>query len=385
MPPLNATPRQGLYARPIWVDADVAAIAHNVGVLRRRVGPQTKIFATLKADAYGFGLLKAAETVEGAGADAIALVALDDAVRAREHGVTLPVLVFGGCLVSRETVEAAIRYDLILTVHDRWSAEAVVDRAEAPLRVFVEVNSGGERLGIAPGEAVSVVRRLADRPHIEVAGVYTHLGVSSGEGAVECVEWQFSRFLSALGDLDDAGIHLPVRMAAASRMLLMGDRMILNAVDPGNLVFGLDPGGPGSFDLNVRPAVIALKSRLIHVHRLERSEFLEQAPFPVRGGMRIGVIPMGSSDRLEELHCGEVLVRGRRAPVLGKLSAEHAKIDLTDVPEAEVGDEVAIIGRQGDAEITIADVARRRGAVSSDVVQALPRALPRVYRGEPAA
>jgi alanine racemase len=209
--------------------------------------------------------------------------------------------------------------------------------------------------------------------------------VTSGEGAVECVDWQYDRFLSALRALDDAGLQVPLHMASSSKMLLMEDRMVLNGVDPGNLVFGLDPGGPGRFDLDVRCALIALKSRLIHCHKPERSEFIGQAPFPVRDGMRVGVIPMGASDRLGELHCGEVLVRGRRAPVLGKLSAEHAKIDVTDVPEAEVGDEVAIIGRQGDAAITIGDVARHRGVVASDVTQALPRSLVRLYRGEAAA
>ncbi len=385
MSPLNGPSGESRYARPIWVEVDVSAIAHNVGVIRRHVGAATRIFTTLKANGYGFGLLKAAETVEAAGADSIALVALDDAVRIREHGIKLPILVFGGNLVSAETVEAALRYDLIVTVHDGRSAEVAIDRAEAPLRVFVEVNTGGERLGVKPGEVAAVVRRLKECPSIEVAGVYTHPGVTTGDGAVECVDWQYDRFLSALGSLDDAGLQVPLRMASSSKMLLMGDRMVLNGVDPGNLVFGLDPGGPGRFDLDVRCALIALKSRLIHCHKPERSEFVDQAPFPVRDGMRVGVIPMGASDRLDELHCGEVLVRGRRAPLLGKLSAEHAKIDVTDVPEAEVGDEVTIIGCQGDAEITIAEVMQRRGCVASDVTQALPAALPRVYRDETAA
>ena len=385
MSPLNDASGESRFARPNWIEVDLAAIAHNIGVIRRLVGPETRIFATLKANGYGFGLLKAAKTVEAAGADAISLVALDDAVRVRQHGIELPILVFGGNLVTGETMEAARRFDLTLTVHDERSAEVVAESAGAPIKVFVEVNPGGERLGVAPADTLDVVRRLKDRPGIEVAGVYTHPGIPSGDGARECVEWQYGRFLSVVSDLENAGIEIRLRMAASSKMLLMGDRMVLNGVDPGNLVFGLDPGGPGRFDLDVRCALIALKSRLIHCHKPERSEFIDQAPFPVRDGMRVGVIPMGASDRLDELHRGEVLVRGRRAPVLGKLSAEHARIDVTDVPEAEVGDEVAIIGCQGDAVITIGDVERRRGSVAADVTQALPRSLARLYRGEAAA
>ena len=300
----------------------------------------------------------------------------------RQHGVKLPILVFGGNLVTGETVEAARRFDLTLTVHDQRSAEVVAEAAGAPIKVFVEVNTGGERLGVAPADTLAVVRRLTDRPGIELAGVYTHPGVPTGEGAVECVEWQYDRFLSVLGELDDADLQVPLRMAASSKMLLMGDRMVLNGVDPGNLVFGLDPGGPSRFDLDARCALTALRSRLIHCHRPERSEFTKQASIPLRAGLRVGVIPMGASDRLDELHCGHVLVRGRRAPILGKLSAEHARVDVTDIPDAAPGDEVTIIGRQDGEAITVDDVTRRRGVVASDVTQALPVGLPRVYAGE---
>ena len=385
MSPLNGASGASQFARPNWIEVDLAAIPHNIGIIRRLVGPGTRIFTTLKANGYGFGLLKVAKTVAAAGADAISLVALDDAVRVRQHGIGLPILVFGGNLVTTESVEAARRFDLTLTVHDQRSAAIVVEAAGAPIKVFVEVNAGGERLGVTPAETLDVVRRLTDCPGIEVGGVYTHPGVPSGEGAVECVEWQYDRFLSALGELDHAGIKVPLRMASSSKMLLMGDRMVLNGVDPGNLVFGLDPGGPGRFDLDARCALTALRSRLIHCHRPERTEFTQQASISLRAGMRVGVIPMGASDRLDELHCGHVLVRGRRAPILGKLSAEHAKIDVTDIPDAEPGDEVTIIGRQDGEAITIEDVTRRRGGVACDVTEALPTGLPRVYGDGPAA
>jgi len=385
MSPLHGASGESQFARPNWIEVDLAAITHNIGVIRRLVGPETRIFTTLKANGYGFGLLKAAKTVAAAGADAISLVALDDAVRVRQHGIGLPILVFGGNLVSSESVEAARRFDLILTVHDQRSAAVVAEAAGASINVFVEVNTGGERLGVTPAETFDVVRRLTDRPGVEVGGVYTHPGVPSGEGAVECVKWQYDRFLSVLGELDDAGLKVPLRMASSSKMLIMGDRMILNGVDPGNLVFGLDPGGPGRFDLDVRCALTALRSRLIHCHQPERTKFTQQASIPLRAGMRVGVIPMGASDRLEELHCGHVLVRGRRAPILGKLSAEHAKIDVTDIPDAEPNDEVTIIGRQDGEAITIKDVTRRRGGLPADVTEALPTGLPRVYGDEPAA
>ena len=285
-------------------------------------------------------------------------------------------------MATPETVAATVRHDLIATLCDRESAEAYARDATSRCRVFVEVNTGGERLGIAPDKALDFIRWLGQFPHLEVAGIYTHPGVPSKGRAVECVQWQFERFARALETIAAAGIEIPVRMAASSKILRLTDRMTLTAVDPGNLIYGLDPGGPGTHDLGVRPALVGLKSRLVHIHDLERTEFLDEAPVPVRPGLKIGVIPMGASDRLNELHLGRVLVRGRYAAVLGKLSAEHAKIDLTEVPEARVGDEVTMIGRQGEEAITVAQVARHRGVPEADILLALPISFERTYRAE---
>lgn len=380
--PVPGNDRESRYhARPNWVEVDVSAIAHNICTLRRHVGPEVKIFAALKANGYGFGLLGAAETVVAAGADAIAVVDLGDAVLLREHGLKVPILLFGGNLVTPETVAAVVGYELITTVHDRESAAAYAQFADRPLRAFVEVNCGGERLGVAPDDVVPLVRWLREHSCIRIEGVYTHPGVPAGDGAAECLDWQYARFVAALRALDDAGLVFPVRMAASSKILLVTREMNLTAVDPGHLVFGLHPGGSEPLSLDVRPALKGLKSRLIHVHTLDRPAFREQVPFPVRDNMRVGVIPFGFSDRLGELHAAEVLVRERRAPLLGKFSAEHARIDLSEVAEARVGDEVVIIGRQGDQVITVEDVMRRRGVIGAEVTEAIPGSLPRLYEG----
>lgn len=364
--------------RPNWAEVDPSAIADNVRALRRYIGPKTKLFSVLKANGFGFGLLRAAAAVEAAGTDAISLVDPGEAVRIRRHGVRVPILVYGGGFVTRELVEAAIRHDLTVTVHNPETADAYARFAGAPLTVFVEVNAGSERLGVHPDEVVPLVRRLREHPHLRVGGVYTHPAVPGGEGAAAFVDWEFGRFVRVLDRLAEAGIEVPVRMAASSKMLRMGRHMNLNAVDPGTLVFGLDPGGPGAMDTGVRSALIALKSRLVQAHRPEPTEFPAHAPFSIRAGMRIGVFPMGASDRLGELHAGEVLVRGRRSGFLGKLSAEHARIDLTGIPEAAVGDEVVIIGAQGDDAITVADVMRRTGVSAPTVTEAIPPALLRI-------
>src|SRR5206468_13037289 len=162
----------------------------------------------------------------------------------------------------------------------------------------------------------------------------------------EYLAWQFKRFQDLCAKLAGKGIDVPLRMLASSKILALSRELALNAVDPGQMLFG-----PFRAEGDVpwptqRQAFRSLTSRLIHVRRLDRREFLDQAPFPVLPGMRLGVIPIGAADGMGQLHCGEVLVRGRRAKIIGSPSLEHTRLDLSELPDAAVGDEVTIIGSQ---------------------------------------
>lgn len=159
---------------------------------------------------------------------------------------------------------------------------------------------------------------------------------SAGPDAGEYASWQFRRFEAALRRLEEEGVHVPLRMAASTAPLLLSPGMTLNAVDPGQMLYGLVPsiGVPAP---ELRPAFRSLKSRLIQVKRFRRREFPHLAPLPLREGMRVGVIPMGFLDGMRQFSCGHVLVRGKRV-ALGPVNVEHTRVDLTTVPEAEVGD-----------------------------------------------
>ena len=369
-------------SRPNWVEIDAAAVAHNIAVLRVLVGPGVRIFTALKGNACGFGVAKAARVVAEAGADAIAVVDLADAVRIRSAGVRLPVLLYGGNLATADTAAAASAYDLTVTVHDRASAEGFNRHASAPLRAFVELNVGGERLGVEAEEALPFMQWLQGLDRIQIDGIYAHMHVPGGPQAERLVRWQFGRFQSVLRELEGRGVSLPIRMAASSKTLTLTRDMNLNAIDPGHLVFGLDPGGVHAVETGMRPALTALKSRLLSVRVSARPGFLDEAPFPVHAGLRIGVIPFGNADGLGAIHAGAALVGGRRVPWLGPHSAEHARLDLTYAPDAGVGDEVVIIGRQGNETITLEDVQRHQGGVrASDVTRRIIASLPRRYVG----
>ena len=366
--------------RPNVLRVDLGAIAHNLAEVRRIAGPGVKVVAALKADAYGFGLERVAETVVAGGADLIAVADIADALRLRGHGMEVPILLYAGNLVDRAAVEAVESHRLMPTILDRESAECYAACAGGPVRVFIKIDVGLERLGVLPDRAAALARQVRALPHLELHGVYTHVDVPGGPRAEEYVAWQLERYRAACAELEAEGPPVPFKMAASSAVLRCDPGAAFDAVDPGHMLFGLTPPGPLNVGADLRPAFHSLTSRIIHAREIERERFLDLAPFPLRAGMRFGVIPVGLRDGMAALHCGEVLVGGRRAAILGPLSLEHTRVDLSATPDAKVGDEVVVIGRQGDGAIDPDEVIAHQGfGVKAALALAAGASIPREY------
>jgi len=363
--------------RPTWLEIDLDAAAENLASVRRLVGPARKIFAVVKADGYGFGAAEMGEAFLRGGADALAVADPAEGVRLRKRGVTAPILVYPSSL--GDAAPDVLAHALTPALTDLDTARAYARAATGPCPVFVKVDVGLERLGVPAERAVETIRAMLDLPNLTLAGLCAHPhappGVDPGY-----VDWQLGRLTAALDALTAAGLEIPVRLLASSPLVLRFPHTYLNAVDPGRILYGVTPAGDAPPPVPLRPAFGALKSRLIEVKALgPRARFAEQAPFALRPAMRLGVIPAGSADGLLGLHAGRVLVRGRAAPILAAPSLEHTRVDLTEIPDARVGDEVVIIGRQGDAEISPAEVARRHGREPLHVAPAVGPRVARVY------
>lgn len=347
--PVTGSPAQ----RPNSLEVDLDAIAHNVALLRDAVAPGTVLFAAVKANGYGFGLPEVAEAMLDGGADAFAMADPADAIRIRNAGIDVPLLLYGGVLPEHAVARLLADHDLTCTIAGLdaargWSALGCDTKA------FLKVDVGLERLGVAAERAAEFATAACALPGIRVDGIYTHL---HGGAAPGYHDWQLDRFDLVLDELARAGIDLSVRLAESSVTVGLGQRSRLNAIDPGHLLYGFVPGGRTVAPAGLQPAFVALRTRILQVKQVSRPGFPDAAPMPLRDGMRVAVIPLGRSDGLRSLTCGEVLVRGRRVPIVGRLSLEHTRIDVTDVPDCRAGDEVVVIGRQGGEEIRFADVA----------------------------
>ncbi|MDD9903159.1 MAG: alanine racemase [Rhodospirillaceae bacterium] len=373
---------QDLVTHPAWMEFDLDALAANFKELERRVGPDVKIIASLKANAYGHGAVETAKVLFEHGVFALSTGSFRDAMAIREAGVTTPILMFGGNLPEATT--RYLEYDLIPTVYNMETARAVSEAATAPVPVYIKVDAGMGRLGIELGVAEKFIREVSTFNNIKIEGVYTHLSFKDAKGQ----EWSkrgIERFNRLNDRLRDGGLDIPVTQAVASANLMVGHMDGSNAICPGALLYGLSAVNPDLAPIEpFRPVLTAIKARLIHVGAFPDDPALKEGGYhTVRQSDRTGVVPLGLYDGYRKAQGGApsaVLINGKRRPVLG-VSLEHLTFDLLGDETVKVGDTVTVLGADGGDEITLAEMAGWQGTGLNDLLMNFDGRLPGRYRG----
>jgi len=365
-------------SRPNRAEVDLDAIRDNTRTVRERLGHRMTLFSAVKSNGYGLGLPAVAEAMLEGGTDGFTLSEPADAASIRRVGIGLPILLYGGVLPTPETVAEMHRLDLMCTVADAGAARAysAANSAAVPLSVFAKIDVGLERLGVYPEHGTEFIRSIMGLPGIRLAGIYSHI---HGSEDAAYRDWQLDRFERLLRELEEEGVTIPLRMSESSASLGLRPSGLTNAADPGHLLYGIAPSGRAALSPRVRPAFHALKSRLIQVKDFRRDEFQAESPVPVGRVRRIGVLPIGRADGLQHLTSGQVRVRGQLVPIIGRLSLEHTRVDLTSVPESQAGDEVEIIHWRPGTEISAAAVAAANQLDQVGLQVAIGPSIPRVY------
>jgi alanine racemase len=353
------------HRRPNRLQIDSLSVVRRVAALRARVGAGVKIFAALKANGYGFGTLAMARAALDGGADALALIDRAEAIALREAGIAAPILLYAGAPIDEAGVAAAERHGLILTVLSLDDVATVARHARSGVDLAIKLEVGSERIGVLPAMLVPIAQAIADAPRLRLAIVNAHPTFRE-DVPDEVVLQQFEHFNDAVAQLP----VMPLRLFASSRTLGRGSGMELDAVDPGQYLFA---------DVTERPIMRSLTSVLTQARVVTRDFAPVHAPFDVTTVRRVGVIPFGRVDGGGRCHAPVVLVRGRRAPILGGPSLEYMRIDLSDHPDAQDGDAVVLIGSQGDATIPLAEVCAAQNATPSDIALAIGPAVLRTY------
>ncbi|MCC7352576.1 MAG: alanine racemase [Anaerolineae bacterium] len=366
--------------RPTWLEIDLNAIANNVRRAQEVVGPGVGILTVLKADGYGHGAAIVGRTALNNGATMLGVACLAEAINLRRAGLDAPLLVLGytPAWQARET----LLHRVIATVFDLDSARAF-SRAATELRqtarLHVKVDTGMGRLGLLPGEVLPFVRLLRELPGVEVEGIFTHFSVADAADKGYTYE-QLAAFHAVLDALDAEGLRPPLVHAANSAALLTVRESRFNLVRLGLALYGLAPSPETPLPPGFRPA-LTWKTQIAQVKTLPPGSYVSYGnTYRTQGEERIAVIPVGYADgfRRAPAHWGEVLVRGQRASIVGRVCMDQTMLDVTHIPHVRQGDEVVLIGAQGDDRITVEEVAARLGTINYEVVSEILARVPRV-------
>jgi len=350
--------------RASWVEIDPGAIRHNLRLIRALAGT-ARIYAVCKGDAYGFDAASVARVAADEGIDALACGDPDDALAIRAAGVALPILLYG--VTDANALPALASLDVVVTAHDAATLDTCLAH---DLAFAVKLDAGFNRLGFRDTDLDHVTAAAARHPRARVRTVYTHLYDADAPASISL---QVARFDAMAARLDAAGWRGCERMVASSRVLIGAPHLALDAVNPGRLVYGLlEP--PWNRRVDARCALAAVKARVISLKRLAAGTTAGYAATTLPRDTLVAVIPYGFSDGYPRLPAGgTVLVRGRRAPLLGPRHTEHALVDVTDVPGVALGDEVVLLGIQGEDAVTIHELVEATGVPLIELVPRLAR------------
>jgi alanine racemase len=368
--------------RPTRAEISLGRLRHNLAILRRFSTAQ--VWCVLKADAYGHGAKTCARTLERAGANGLCVALIEEAIELREAGVNLPILVMSGYFgASRAEL---IHYRLTPVIHSPGQLEELEKEADwagsNQVPYHVKIDTGMGRLGIPQRDLARVVDVIKASRHLSFEGLMTHF--ASADTDAESVAQQLALFTAGTETFTRAGLVPRVKHAANTAALISFKATHFDVVRPGIGVFGVQPA-PG-WAPELRPAMRVL-STVIALRELEPGQTVGYGgSFAATRRAKIATLPIGYADGLGRQHSnrGHVLIRGKRAPIVGRVSMDLTTVDVTDLPGVTLGDEAVILGEQagalGQDVISAQEIADIEGTIPWEVLTSISRRVPRFYR-----
>ncbi|MCP3981047.1 MAG: alanine racemase [bacterium] len=379
-----------------WVEVDAAAISSNVGQFLRRLGDSVRLGAVVKSNAYGHGMVPVAEIALRAGASWLCVNHVDEALELREAGVDGPILVMG--YVPLERLKEVVRHDLRAVVYNRETL-ARLDELAAPagrsVAVHLKVETGTHRQGIPETEVAGFAEKIRSSGHLSLDGVTTHFANIEDTTDHSFAEEQMAAFARIVETLPRSEFGEYVRHTACSAAALLFTRTHLDMARIGISLYGLWPSKETYVScrqehkplLDLSPA-LTWKTRIAQVKSVPENSFVGYGcTYRTTRASRIAVLPFGYYEgydrKLSDL--SHVLIRGRRAPVRGRICMNMCMVDVTDIDGASLEDEVVLLGGQGEERISAEQIASWSGTIAYDVVSRIHPSLPRVVIEKPAS
>jgi alanine racemase len=367
--------------RPTACFVDHAALRWNLRQIREKVGSGIKILSMVKANAYGHGATAAARTLAGAGGDAFGVATLEEGVELRQAGIRAPILVLAGAYADQ--LEEFLTHSLIPVVHDLDTTkrlEKALQQRGSTLNVHLKIDTGMGRLGLVAAETAEWVGEVKKLKAIRIAGVFSHFShAESVEG--DYTRQQLDIFNRVVDQLRAENIRPPLVHLANSAATIALPAAYFDMVRPGIMLYGVYPSPAMASQIVLKP-VLAWKTKILQLKKVPAGTSVSYGQtFITKRESLIATLPIGYADGYPRLlsNRGEVLIGGQRAAVAGRVCMDLTMIDVTDIRNVKQGDEVVLLGRQGDAEISADQIAAWANTISYEILTSIGARVPRIH------
>jgi len=365
-----------------WAEIYLDRLANNFKFIKKTVGKK-KIMAAIKADAYGHGAIEVAKTLQELGVDMFGVASIEEGIELRLSGIRTKIVILSP--VMDEQVEECIEYNLIPTISELAFFERLNKKLmhyRKPLLVHIEVDTGMTRTGFPYDKTIDALKRILSSPYIKIEGIFSHFPLADSDGAFS--REQIKKFSYLIAQLDSMKIRPKFVHLANSSGIFRYPQSHFNLVRPGISLYGLRSSPEVFYNNHFKP-VMSLKSRIVNIHTVPRGTPISYGhTYHTNRESRIATLSVGYGDGYPRMlsNNADVLCYGKRAKIVGTICMDLMMIDVTDIPQAKLGDVVTLIGEDGKEEIRAEELAQKCNTIVYEITSGIGPRVARVFKNK---
>lgn len=363
--------------RNTWVEIDLTNIGHNVEQARKLLKPKTRIAGVLKANAYGHGAIHTAKALIENGVEMLAVACITEAIELRRHYSEIPIMIMG--YTPDDKLKIAVENNIAITIFSLEQAKKLSDIGASLNKdaiVHIKIDTGMNRIGFKiNSNTVDTIAEIYKLANIKIEGIFTHLALKTSETDKQ----QFDLFMGVINELESKGVYIPIKHICDGIGMVLYPEYHLDMVRIGTFIYG---GQALPKDKEPLKLAMTFKSQISQIKEIQKGEGVGyDYSFVAEDKCIVGTLPVGYADGY--MRCltgkGEVSIKGKRAPVIGKICMDQLMIDLTNIPEAKVGDEAVLLGEGSIDSVPLAEIAEKADTNRNEVLSVISRRVPRLY------